>query len=203
MRTWTLYAYHHGETIYEVTGDKLRHGEEVVVVEQRSHLRWVAFLSVLLGVVFTLLISCEGAHAHPGAWASHSTRQAGGAPRADTQRECEQLEHRHPRSFRKHRCKHKVYWDRKYRELPRAARTWLRITGNCETRGTPRYFASYRVNGRYDGRYQFDPYSTAPAAGFTLPPWRVYFREQDVRTWRWRWNPRSSGASEWPNCAAW
>lgn len=136
-------------------------------------------------ILLTLYADAEG---HRHAWASHSSYAAGGRPDARTQAGC-----------RSHRCRHKVYWDRKYRELSPGAKRWLTLTGNCETRGHRRYFASYRVDGYHDGRYQFLP-STARSAGFTRLVWRVYFREQDVRAWRWRLR---EGAGQWPNCAAW
>lgn len=162
-------------------------------------MKWIALALVMLGLAVWVYANAPIAAA---GYEAQSVRQAGGPVIVDTMRGCERLERRR-KHFDKSRCKRKVHWEREFRRLPDRAMRWLHITGDCETRGTVRYFESYRVNGRYDGRYQFDPYRTAPAAGFTMAPWRVYYREQDVRAWRWRWNPASSGASEWPNCAAW
>ena len=161
---------------------------------------------MLVALTIAAIVVIDDAHAHQGAWESHSTKQAGGPPRADSMRECERLDNR-VNGFAKHRCKHKIHWDLAYRHLSAGAKRWLAITGGCETHGYPRYFASYRVdtgNG-FLGRYQFSP-STAWSAGFRdpgghlLPPHRVYYREQDVRTWRWRLR---TSASQWPYCAAW
>lgn len=157
----------------------------------------------LLTVLVALAVA-PPATAHPGAWESHSTYQRGGPAKADTMRGCERRNHEHPELFRKHRCKHKVHWDRAYRQLSRTAKRWLAVTGYCESEGhgsVPRYFDSYRTdtgNG-FLGRYQFSP-PTAHDAGFTVRASRAYFREQDVRAWRWRLR---SSARQWPRCAAW
>jgi hypothetical protein len=137
---------------------------------------------------FAILIAltiAAAANSHEGGWASHSSYAAGGPPDARTQARC-----------RTHRCRHKVYWDRKYRELSASDKRWLYLLRSCETTdGADEHDPSWS----YHGRYQFS-LQTAWSAGFTLDPHAVYNHEEDVRTVRWR---NRAGSGQWPNCAPW
>jgi hypothetical protein len=147
-------------------------------------------------VVVTVVFFCavtEGARAHRGAWASHSTSQAGGKPDAQTFEGCVQVFSRRPGTA--HRCKHKVFWDRKYSELSSSDRRWLYPTRRCESDDG----RDEHGGGLYHGRYQYS-LSTAWSAGYTMDPHLVYPHEDDVRTVRWR---NRAGSSQWPRCAPW
>lgn len=132
-----------------------------------------AFVFVLLGVLFALwMVTAQISHAH----SSPSVRPG-------------------PLHCDRVGCLRRRVWKKRALALSASDWAWLHSTGDCETYGTRRS-ASYRVAGKFFGRYQF-ALSTVWKAGFTLRPDLTWRYEQDVRAIRWR---NRAGRGQWPNC---
>lgn len=161
--------------------------------ETERYLWWAVFLlTLILGV---LVFQTATGRAHPGAWESHSTLRRGGPPAAHSFAGCERRERVHPQAFRVHRCKHKVHWNHEYRALSDTARRTLYARRHCEADGrSPDH--DLATGYTYHSEYQYDR-GTWRAAGFGFDPHAVYYRELDVRTWRFA---QRAGYDPWPRC---